>query len=69
MPKCINNDSKYYSGNEKSPMGLGYCSLTEEIEKRMKGKDSNMWVVKKVSDGKKDGLNLLKKKIKKNNPK
>jgi hypothetical protein len=61
MPKCINNDSKYYTGNEKSPMGLGYCSLTEEIGKRMKGKDSNMWVVKKVSDGKKRWVKFIEK--------
>lgn len=53
MPKCINVTTKYYTGNEKSPMGLGYCSSGEDIGKKMKGKDNNLWIVKEGDGGKK----------------
>jgi hypothetical protein len=53
MPKCINDTTKYYTGNEKSPMGLGYCSSGEEIGQKMKGKDNNLWIVKEGEGGKK----------------
>lgn len=51
MPFCKNNNSKIYDGNEPSPKGLGYCASSENVGKKMKGKDGNIWKVKKISTG------------------
>jgi len=53
MPKCKNDPTKSYKGIEPSPKGLGWCGHGENIGTRKKGKDKNMWVVKKTKDGKK----------------
>ena len=53
MPKCINDPSKTYKGDEPSPKGLGYCAHAEKEDKIMKGKDGNNWIVKKVKNGSK----------------
>ena len=45
MPKCHNDESKYYKGDEPSPKGLGYCAGAEEVGEIMIGKDGNMWVI------------------------
>lgn len=52
MPKCINNNSKSYKGNELSPLGLGYCSYSEEIGTIKIGNDGGEWIVKKTKSGK-----------------
>ena len=46
MPKCLNDPSKNYKGNEPSPKGLGYCAHAEKVGSKMKGKDGNFWIVK-----------------------
>ena len=51
MPKCINNSKKYYKGTEPSPKGLGICSQTLKEGTKKKGKDGNMWIVKKIKNG------------------
>ena len=51
MPKCKNNSKKYYKGTEPSPKGLGICSQTLKEGTKKKGKDGNMWIVKKIKNG------------------
>jgi hypothetical protein len=51
MPKCINDLQSYYTGNEHSPKGLGFCAHTEKIGTIKKGKDGNIWIVKKNKSG------------------
>ena len=46
MPICINNPNKYFKGNEKSPLGLGYSAASETNNKIMKGNDNNYYIVK-----------------------
>lgn len=53
MPQCINNSNKQFTGNEKSPLGLGYTSVSEPVNKIMIGKDENFYIVKEYSNGKK----------------
>ena len=53
MPKCKNDESKSYKGDEPSPKGLGYCAHAEKEGSEKKGKDGNMWEVKMVSSGSK----------------
>ena len=40
-----------FKGTEPSPKGKGYCARNLKVGKRMKGKDGNMWVVKKTKRG------------------
>ena len=51
MPKCKNDPTRSYKGIEPSPKGLGYCShgMTEGDKK--KGKDGNLWIIKKIKNG------------------
>lgn len=51
MPKCKNDPTKNYKGNEPSPKGLGICAHAEKIGKRLKGKDGNIWIIKKTKNG------------------
>ena len=53
MPKCKNDPNKSYKGNEPSPKGLGWCAHAMEIGEIKKGKDNNMWIIKKVKNGNK----------------
>jgi hypothetical protein len=46
MPKCKNDPSKNYKGNEPSPKGLGFCAHAEKTGSKMKGLDGNQWIVK-----------------------
>jgi hypothetical protein len=48
MPKCLNDNTKSYTGKEPSPKGLGYCSTAEEVGKIMKGKNDSFWIVKQI---------------------
>ena len=45
MPKCKNDITRNYIGNEPSPKGLGYCAHVEKLNSKKKGKDGNMWIV------------------------
>ena len=51
MPYCKNDPKKKYKGDEPSPKGLGYCAHAEKEGIKKKGKDGNMWEVKKVKNG------------------
>lgn len=52
MPKCLNNPSKRYTGNENTPKGKGYIASAEKIGKKMRGTDGNMYVVSKKGGNK-----------------
>lgn len=45
MPKCLNDEKKYYKGTEPSPKGLGYSASGEEVDEEMIGKDGFNWIV------------------------
>ena len=45
MPKCKNDDTRFYKGTESSPKGLGFCAHGEILGKRKEGKDGNTWIV------------------------
>ena len=66
MPKCKNDPTRNYKGNEPSPKGLGYCAHAEKLNKKKKGKDGNMWI---VSETKKGIRRWIKENNKKNNTK
>lgn len=52
MPKCRNDEAKYYKGTEPSPKGNGWCAHAERIGTRKRGRDGNMWTIKKVNKSK-----------------
>lgn len=49
MPKCINDSTKSYKGDEPSPKGLGYSASSEEVGKILKGLDGSYWTVKNTA--------------------
>ena len=51
MPKCKNDPTRSYKGTEPSPKGLGYCAHGMNEGDKKKGKDGNMWIIKKVKNG------------------
>jgi hypothetical protein len=53
MPKCKNDSSSLYTGNEPSPKGLGFCAHAENLNTGKKGKDGIKYVVTKRKDGSK----------------
>ena len=53
MPKCLNDATKTYKGDEPSPKGLGYAAGNEAIGHKMRGKDGNMWIVQETKTCKK----------------
>ena len=55
-----------FKGTEPSPKGKGYCARNQKVGKRMKGKDGNMWVVKKTKRGQRWFKIKNKKKLTKN---
>ena len=67
MPKCHNDETKYYKGNEPSPKGLGYSAGVEEIGEIMIGKDGANWIVSQTKTCKKwvkvDNKKKFKKKV------
>lgn len=48
MPKCRNDNSKYYKGSEPSPKGKGWCAHAEKVGTKKRGNDKNVWIVKKI---------------------
>ena len=46
MPTCRGEYKTYYRGDEPSPKGLGWCARSEEVGKRRRGNDGEMWVVR-----------------------
>lgn len=51
MPRCKNCPSPpsrgyYYTGNENTPRGRGYCALFEREGKKMIGNDGKYYIVK-----------------------
>lgn len=77
MPKCKNDPSKSYTGNEPSPKGLGYCAHAMKIGQTKKGLDGKLWTViatknntkrwiKKSSRKKYSGSKTSKKSVRKN---
>ena len=65
MPICKNNPKRNYKGTEPSPKGFGWCASGEKIGKKRKGKDGNMWIIKKVSNGSKRWMKDSKMKVEK----
>ena len=72
MPKCKNDKSRNYKGTEPSPKGLGYCAHSEKLNKKMKGRDGNIWIIQKTSKGvkrwvknskEKNNFDILNKKL------
>lgn len=61
MPKCINNPKKNYKGSEPSPKGFGYCAGGMKVGEKKKGKDGNIWIIKKVKNGSKRWMKLENK--------
>jgi hypothetical protein len=51
MPKCINDETKSYTGNEPSPKGYGYSAGNLEPGHKLKGTDGNIWCVNKTIKG------------------
>jgi len=49
---CDKSKKAYYTGEEPSPKGLGYCARCTPLNVMMKGKDGNLWENKKYSKGK-----------------
>ena len=64
MPKCKNDPSRSYKGTEPSPKGLGYCAHGMKEGDKKKGKDGNIWIIKKIKNG---SLRWIKFKEEKNN--
>ena len=57
MPKCKNDESRNYKGDEPSPKGLGYCAHAEKVGKIMEGRNGYKWVVKETKKGSKRWVN------------
>jgi len=53
MPKCLNDTTKTYKGDEPSPKGLGYSAASETVGHKMRGNDGNMWIVQETKTCKK----------------
>ena len=51
MPKCLNDESRSYKGNEPSPKGYGYCAHAEPLGETRTGQDGNIWVVESTRTG------------------
>lgn len=51
MPKCKNDPSKTYKGDEPSPKGLGHCAHAEKVGTTKKGLDGRKWTVQTDKNG------------------
>ena len=51
MPKCKDDNKKYYKGTEPSPKGLGHCAHTMKEGNIKDGRDGNKWIIKKDKNG------------------
>ena len=49
---CNKSVKAYFTGEEPSPKGFGYCARCTPLNVIMKGKDGNLWENKKYSKGK-----------------
>jgi len=68
MPKCINDTTKSFKGDEPSPKGIGYSASSEEVGTVMEGKDGNNWSVIQTKTCKRwVKINIRKKDIDFNN--
>lgn len=45
MPRCKNDQNRYYKGTEPSPKGKGFCAHACKVSQRKKGQDGKMWAV------------------------
>lgn len=64
MPKCINDITKSFKGDEPSPKGFGYSASSEEVGTVMEGKDGNNWSVIQTKNCKRwVKINIRKKNI------
>lgn len=61
MPKCINDVTKSYRGDEPSPKGYGYSAGNLEPGYKLKGTDGNIWCVNKTIKGNRWFKNIFKK--------
>jgi hypothetical protein len=52
MPPCNNDPKSSYKGTEPSPKGLGWAAHAEQVGKRRRGNDGNMYEVVIRSDNK-----------------
>ena len=50
---CKNNPKYFYTGKESSPLGLGYCALSENVGTKRIGNDDTQWIV-----GMKNGMRV-----------
>ena len=48
---CDKSKKAYYTGEEPSPKGLGYCARCTPLNVMMKGKDGNLWENKSIQKG------------------
>lgn len=59
MPNCLNSKGTY-KGTEPSPKGRGYCAKGENVGKKMKGLDKNMWIISETKNGQKRWIKYTK---------
>ena len=50
--QCNCDESRFYTGKEPSPKGLGFCAHCIPLNVTMKGLDGNLWENQKYSKGK-----------------
>ena len=67
IPKCKNDPTRTYKGDELSPKGLGYCDHTEKLNSIKKGKDGNKWMISKNKNGTKRWTKVNTNKINEKN--
>lgn len=51
MPRCKNDPTKSYKGDEPSPKGLGYCAHAEPVLTTRKGRDGKKYEVRLNTNG------------------
>lgn len=72
MPSCKNDSKRFYTGNEPSPKGKGYCAHAEKIGTVKIGANGELWIVKSTSTGIKRWMKSSPKRVAKSsssNPK
>jgi hypothetical protein len=47
---CLCSKKHFYSGDELSPQGMGYCAVCTPLNVVIKGKDGNLWENKKLDN-------------------
>ena len=51
MPKCLNDITKTYKGDEPCPKGFGYCAHAEQVGIIRIGQDGNASIVTQNDKG------------------